>query len=55
MKTLWKLILLAWALLYMLTACARPGFAVTYSGIYRATDGQEFSASATYRPIHAVK
>lgn len=55
MKTLWKLILLAWALLYMLTACARPGFAVTYSGIYRATDGQEFSASATYQPLIPTK
>lgn len=39
----------------LLTSCVRPGFAVTYSGVYRATDGQEFSASATYRPINPVK
>lgn len=54
MKTLLYLIA-AFVMTYVLTSCVRPGFAVTYSGIYRATDGQEFSASATYRPIHSVK
>ncbi len=39
----------------LLTSCTQPGFAVTYSGVYWATDGQEFSASAVYRPVLPAK
>jgi len=53
MKLLWKIILLAWSVLYCLTAC-QPGTPLTVSGFYRTSDGSKAGLSTTFVPVSKV-